>query len=576
MIKILKEIMGDIAESMWKHYVLWSVILVAVCCFLNMELFWIFNQRFFLSDTDGWMRAARVLDWMDNFQWGERIFPYTNPPYGFVLHWTRVCDVIWALLALPFLAIFPLKGAVFWGGMFFSPLFFIFTMIALLWGLKPYLPKVSDAAQKKIFSIVVLFLLYYLNKIDNTFAFHRPDHHSLMCFVFSFNIAAILLDNIEQKFKRIFFAGVFSGIGMWASSAIEGLFVVALVLLVLVINWAFYKRSILSAVYFALGLFVAVGFAWLINPPLNGWWEVDINRLSIVHVVLTGLILASFVLVHVLKLQKTMAKIAVLSILAAVSAGLVVLIFGADKVLVSIYDPQVYKIFVSRINEMKPIPFVWIRILSVIAGFLFLAAFLYKDRLKSLYLTDMMIMLLVTLVVSVCIMRFFPYYNIILGVMMILALYRVLAYPYKTWLGKSFKIVYLWAPVIYLATFLPLSMEDRLPPMRGPVLVDLFQSPELLFKQGVDAVGSPYHTNVEGILDNYKMWYSTDEEELKELIKKHNVQTVYMTFTIFSDFYVNPLRYQDRFYSKVMLNEDIYPWLERVTDHYYRVNYEKF
>ena len=103
MIQALKEIGHDFANSFWRHYIIWAFVLTAAVIGLNMELFWLYRHDFFYTDTDCWMRAMRITDWLQNFQWSETIFPWTNPPHGFVLHWTRACDVIWALLCLPFL-----------------------------------------------------------------------------------------------------------------------------------------------------------------------------------------------------------------------------------------------------------------------------------------------------------------------------------------------------------------------------------------------------------------------------------------------------------------------------------------
>ncbi len=574
MITALKEIINDCLESLWKHYILWSFILVLITTGLNMELFWMFHYDFFLTDSDSWMRALRITDWLSDFQWSEKVFPWTNPPHGFILHWTRACDVVWAILALPLTLFMPLKSAVFWGGMLFSPLFFAFTMSTLCWGLKPYVPDTH--AKQKIFAVAVIFLLFYLNKIDNTFVFHRPDHHSLMSLVFSFNIAVILRSYIKPKLTNMLIAGALSGFGMWASSAIEGLFVVTLMLMALSINWIFYKKSALNIIYYAFGLFCAVCLAWLINPPFGGWAEIDINGLSIAHTVLTGLIFISYAFIYRLNPQKIISKISLLGSFTILSAALMLCFFGTDRILIPIYEPHVQQYFLPRINEMKHMPLVGIRIISVILGCILLIALIYRDRLKTFYLADLIICFTGVSVAATCVMRFFPYYNMMLGVLIILVLYRIMAYHSKSWFGNFGKILYVLLPVLALAALLPIPSEKHFPPLQGPILTDLFDAPEIIFKQGVDTVGSPYHTNVEGIIDNYKMWFTTDENELKSLLKKHKIKEIYLPLDPFSEFYVELFDNTDKLYGKVMIDEEIYPWMDKIAEHHYSVNYDKF
>lgn len=579
MIKAFMETLQDLAQALWKHYILGAFLLVAAFTGLNMQLFWFFEQNFFWTDTDCYLRALRIIDWLSDFQWSEKIFPWTNPPHGFELHWTRACDIIWATLAAPFMLIMPLKYAVFYGGILFSPLFFALTVIALFWGIKSYVPNTPD--KYKIFAVAFLLVLFYLNKLDDTFGFQRPDHHSLMCFVFSFNIAVILRNQIHFCPKEFIYAGIFAGIGMWASSALEGLFVVALILSVLSINWIFYQHPLKNLIYFATGLFGAVSLAWLINPPLHGWNIVDINRLSVVHAVLCGLILLSFLILKQLNLTTKIAKLCGLAIAATISAGLIIGIFGTDSIFVSIYHPLVWKYFVPRIGEMTSLPFAYeyigIRHYAILFGTLLIAVILYRHKLKTSYAPDLLVLFFATLITAVSVIRFFPYFNVILSVLTALVLFELMTYPFKSpWFGKFLKFTYIAVPVAVLTTFLPLQGTTHMPRMQGPALVDLFEAPELLFNQGVDTVGSPYHTNTEGIIDNYKMWFSSDEDELKALLKKHQVRQIYLRLVLFSEFYQDPFHNLDKLYAKVMLNAEPYPWMEQIGENHYVINYDKF
>ena len=62
MIKAFMETLQDLAQALWKHYILGAFLLVAAFTGLNMQLFWFFEQNFFWTDTDCYLRALRIID----------------------------------------------------------------------------------------------------------------------------------------------------------------------------------------------------------------------------------------------------------------------------------------------------------------------------------------------------------------------------------------------------------------------------------------------------------------------------------------------------------------------------------
>ena len=108
------------------------------------------------------------------------------------------------------------------------------------------------------------------------------------------------------------------------------------------------------------------------------------------------------------------------------------------------------------------------------------------------------------------------------------------------------------------------------------VLADTFNGPELTWIQNVDTVASPHHTNVEGIRDNRIMWFTTDENKLKELLKKREVNYITLYNVIESEYYANPDDNTDKLYGKVLTGKNTYPWMEKTDERTYRINYDKF
>ena len=562
------------AEHIVQHYILWTFLLVCVISLIGCGVFYLSHGALFYTDTDCYTRALRIIDWLDDFQWAEKIFPYFNPPHGFILHFTRACDVIWLILSAPFMPFLPLKDAIFYGGMLFSPLFMFCSIAVILWGIRPYLPPMPN--KNSIFIIFALIGVALFGKLTFIFSFSRPDHHSLMAFVMCACIAVILRNQIQGNLRHLFTCGLLCGLGMWASSAIEGLFAVAVMLTVLVFNRIFYNRDGKELIYFALGLFLSVTAAWLINPPYGGYTEIDINRLSIIHSVLTALMLLAFLALNLIKSRNKFILIAAFGIAALICAGMMLMIFGGDNLLVSIYDPYISKHFLPFVSEMRHQSPSGYEMPLFILGLCSLAVLLYVGKFRQQYLTDLLIIFMPICIAALMYRRFFPYYLVTAVYIYALTLFIAAYGAQKKEVFKWVAFFYILIPVFYLATFHYKYQKSTLPEIKSPILTDLFKAPEIMFFYGVDSVGGPYHVNVEGIKDNHTMWFTTDEQKLKNLLKKHHVQAVYLWPYPHSDYYVLPKDNTDKLYGKVLTGENIYPWLKKIDDRYYEVDYSAF
>ena len=560
----------NLSEFICNHYIWWAFVLVILITLFNIGCFLQESGSLFYTDSDCYTRALRIIDWLKDFQWAEKLFPYFNPPYGFELHFTRICDVIWLALATPFMLFLPLKEAVFYGGMVFSPLFMALALAVVLWGLKPYLPKMKN--QHITFIIFSLTALCLFDKLSDIFNFSRPDHHSLMCFIVCCALAMILRNQIRQKPKSLFWLGVLCGCGLWASSALEGLFVVAIVLSVLAVNRIFYRHSALELLYYAIGLFLCVMFAWIINPPLNGWLAVDINRLSIVHVVLTALMVSAFWALTWFRDENRLWQICYFGIAAMVCALLMLLIFGSERLFVSVYNPEVYKVFIQEIDEMQHQTFWDYATPSFVFGALIMGYLIYISRGRQAYVVQLLIFFAVITTAALIYRRFYQYYIAIFVVLYGIGLFLLMFAAAKSEKGKLGALLYVLFPVFYLNAFYPAPQKTEFPPLKANALVYIFKAPELMFYQGVDTVGGPYHTNVEGIVDNRLIWTSEDEEEVKNLLKKHQVRSIYLSDCKNCE----AEKHTHQLFGQVISGQNLYPWLNKIGDGHYEIDYTKF
>lgn len=568
----MKLLWQNIEQSFYKHYILWTFLLITVGIAIQSLLFYARYNELFYVGTDCYTRALRIVDWLGEFQWHEKIFPYLNPPHGFVLHFTRICDVIWLLLAAPFLLFMPLKEAIFYGGFLFSPLFMILTVILMLWGLKPYLP--ATKGKQALFLFFALLAPYAINQLTSAFVFSRPDHHSLMACIMCAGIAVVLRNYDKPNLKHLFWLGILCSLGMWASSALEGLFVAAGILTVLAVNQIFYKHNKQELTSFSMGLFLGVAAAWLINPPYGGYSIIDINRLSVVHLVLTFLMFSAFWGLSFIKSENKIVLIFTLGAAALTCAALMLLIFGVHNILVPIYDPVVYRAFVQKVGEMQHQSLLSYETPCLILGIISVICLLHFSKNNPAYLVNLLIFYGFAGISSLICRRFFPYYVVVYTIIFGLTLFALASGAQKSDKLKWLTVIYITLHLFYFNSLYNVPRKLEIPQMKPTALVNFFYAPKLVFQQEIDAIGGPYHTNVEGITDNDILWYSTDEDTLKMLIKKHNIHSIYLTADIYPHMYPDPKNNTDKLYGKIITGKQLYPWLIKIDDGHYEIDYE--
>lgn len=569
--KLLSYNIKDFSQSFWQYYALWTLPILAIITLTNFLLFYYSHEEIFYVDSDSYTRALRMVDWIQDFSWAEKIFPYTNHPNGFILHFTRISDIFWLLFTLPFIPFTTLKDAVFYGGFFFSPFFLYLTIITVLWGIKPYLEK--HANKEVIFITLLPFIMLFCTKLTIAFDFYRPDHHSVMCFVFAYNISALLRSYIIKNQREIFFAGILAAMGIWASSAPEGLYVAMISLCILTIDSIFFEQNNKTSLFYSTGLLLGVCFAWLVNPPYGSWSVLNNTRLSVIHVALCALIAFSFCIYTICNPQQKIKKICLLIFLALVCTSIMLALFGFNTLFTPPGQEVTAKYFFPRIKELNNIfEISSFLILPLIVG----AIIIYYLDFKQPNVRCMLIIYILTAPLCVWIVRFYPYYLNLWLMLYSFGLIAISGLINKSDKYKIIAFVYVIWPIFYLLSFDYNPTKIEMPKMSGVVLTDTFRGPELVWRQNVDTISSPYHTNVEGIGNSHTMWFTTDEKTLKELLLKHEVSYIYLPNIKISKYYINPDENTDKLYGKVLTGKDEYKWMQKVSDRLYKVNYADF
>lgn len=494
-----------------------------ICSFIAILLLGLFSAfsmwlsgKFYYLDTDCYTRYLRIIDWIKNdFPWKEKIFPFTNCPYGEVLHFTRINDVIWLIFSLPFMAILPIKEAIFTGGLIFSPIMFFLALSVLIYTLKKSAGKKDFIAPSPF---IFIFAVIFLSK-SMVFEFGRPDHHSLMLLITVFLM--FCLSDITPK--KMFFAGIIASLGIWASSAFEGMLLAYAVLAILCTGIFFFRHSFDYAYNYTFGLFVGTLLAYGLNPPFEGYLYFDNARLSLIHVVICGLTCAIFFVGNRLNPRKFSSQFLILFFGTIISVAAVISIFGFETIFAPIFKGKVAQYFAPYISEMKP------TLPSECPYFIFgsIEILLLYRLFKRKSFSDIAVysLFFFYLPIAAFIRRFLAYeilFYVLITSFMLIEIFKRLN------ISTKYRLSALSLIVINLAFAVSFYYDDKpvqtdYPELKGCALTNIFIAPRLIYETGINTVGSPYHNNIDGITDAIEIFLLSDENLIKKELKKRKI-----------------------------------------------------
>ena len=303
-----------------------------------------------LFGPDSYMRLNRLLHLLGDGGWYSSLYPYSNAPFGEVLHWTRAFDVPLLAatgLAAPFVG---LKTAVLWSGALISPLLQVATLLALLWAMRPVL----DARSR--FFLGLLFLFQPAVLVN--FIAGRADPHSLILFLFvlSMGFTARLLTR-PYRASICLGAGAVAALALWVS--VESLAAVLLNLLALGLFWVFKGQDFAKkGLAVSLSLLAGVAIAMALERPLGQMLAVEFDRISVVSLTLLALNAALWGGLGVLDQRCADARARLLLAGAgALAAGLALWLVFPKFYLGPMVDmhPGIKPIWFDYIKEAKPV-----------------------------------------------------------------------------------------------------------------------------------------------------------------------------------------------------------------------------
>ncbi len=304
-----------------------------------------------LVDSDGYARLVRILRLVETGGWFDSTLPRANWPDGGTLHWTRPLDVILIALALPIAAVTGFNTALYWAGVMVSPLLHGLAALAVMWAARPLLGS-PGAVIAGMLTAIQFGILGYAT-------IGHADHHMLIGLIAALAIGLTIRalmetgaetgeGDEEKKAGRYALAlGVVLAAGIWVGTEVQ--VTAGLCLGVLGLRWAFEGEAWLECNRrLALGLALGLAAAAAVERG-PGFFDVQYDRISVVHLALAAFVLAFWGCVGALggRLQSVGSRlgagIAGAAVIVAVMAALFPKVLvsplkDADPVLLGIFD----------------------------------------------------------------------------------------------------------------------------------------------------------------------------------------------------------------------------------------------
>lgn len=523
-------------------------------CLLLLSYFQITEANYTYVDTDNYFHVLRTIEFMQNPSFSEHLFKWTNYPFGEISHWTKLPDIIMSLLILPFTHFYSLKTAALLGGFLFNPLFLFLTF------------TVSWLTAKKLLNFrsrTALFIIFFAQtNFMQTFLANRPDHHSMLMF---FNACALwqFTKFIEtKKQKNLILLALCAASSLWIT--VEGIFLYIGIAGYLYISSLLKKCAFNQLCHFSVFYTLFITIFYIINPPYQGYLYFDNGRLSIFYILLNIWICLS--LYTALFFQKRLTQ----TILLCASALFALILAYLYGLLFSPFEDSIQIIFTDRVSEMASGGNIYYLAYPIVA--LCCAILLFQKKEYSPVYFYVLLNLITYIPLQLFAMRFTA--TAVFYAAFLITLYLT------TLNMKNWKFVLLTC-LLYSLNFITfaihtlaandiLSITPHTPTQvnleknkfpEGSVVTDAFMTPYIIWYAEKPTIASTYHRNITGLIDNNKILFSTDKDEVIKLIRKHKVGSIYLPYDIDSKYYAEPEKNCDRLYGQIMKCGNYPDWL---------------
>lgn len=547
-----------------------------------------------LVDTDCYMRLVRVEQLYTTHEWFNTTIDRSNAPYGESSHWTRLLDILLLAGAIPAAPFFTFKTALFWWGMMISPLLHVASFIALCWVTRPLLKPDSQ------FRLGLLFLGQV--GVWNYFALGRPDHHSILLFLFILFLGfAVRMLRRPTQGNSAYWAGLIVATAMWVSP--ETLAVVAMAWLSFISLWVTaqreYKQYARQTAAFSLTLLGGSCFYLLLERPWSQIFLIEYDKLSIIHIAIFLLFCVFWIVVvlrkHSLpKVWQRLTAIFIFSIASFIGVALYCPDFLRGPY--AAVDARIIPLWLKQVQEVQPIfplngetrssfltllgpsflafPYVgwtlyrnrvnrsWI--LWPIGSIIFVALTCYQIRWAAYAETVLIFpltMLLAQLLERIRLFALKPLSKMILSITITLLFFLFFPLLGGWLLPDSAKAEQALPPVLVTPATAFLTDPAGLGSTSKIILAAIDFGPEILYRTPHKVLATPYHRNSSGILFAHAVMSATQDSTAFALLKERHVNLILLYPASHEQLLFNPTNNPATLYARLLDGE--YPtWLQ--------------
>jgi hypothetical protein len=479
-----------------------------------------------LNDPDSYMRLLRL---EQGIRAGHLVVTVArdDSDAGVMVEWSRLLDMLLWVMAAPFALFLGWHRALFIAGVALGPLSVGALGAALAWVVEPF------AARRFLWTAPVAAAV-----LPGVLTYAVPGvvHYHILLLVLIAVTVGFVARAWQDDVGYGFLAGVSGGFAIWLTP--ETMPFVLMAFAALLIRWM-HVRLGAAMTACAAGCLDVLGFALVIDPPQGGYGVPEIDRLSLVYVVMALLLLAGCGALW--RLEKRPAKWrrwAGLALMAGLIAAWVAMFPKVAMGPYGIMSPENARKFFGVIQEQQPIRgSALVTFLS--PGALALAYAIWRaveGRARWLWLY-VAACTFVALVLGAKFILFVGFSACAAAVLLPLALsevsLRLEAVPSRAMLLRLTvlfaalgvpEVAAMGAAKLEAGTKFPSCSLRDIAPLLAPagqqiVLAEAQDTPELLYRSQVETVGSLYHHGLEGYLRAWAAWRAAPGAEVPAAVR---------------------------------------------------------
>lgn len=536
-----------------------------ICIFLIMVSWYISGmapvKKGELLDTDCYMHLVRVRDLYCTGNWHDPVVIRANAPYGHRLHWSKPFDILLLIGAVPVSLFVDFETALFWWGVVVSPILMIASFIVIPWATRPVFTGKDGP-------FLAGFVFIFQSSVLALCQAGRPDHHSLLLFIFVLSVG-INLRLIQNPYKALlcYTAGAVSGLAMWVS--LESIVPTCIIIGVLGLLWILRNDNFSTkSLHYCVALLVIIGLSIFIEKPWNAMTRPEYDRTSIVHWSIFGFITIFWTTIFIFDRYTSLFQWVTCRFWFAI-IGVVVIVLATILCFPNFYnspypemDAKVFKTYFTKVNEIQPLlssdslPIAIQLIGSAIVCFPFLVYLIFRkkrdnDRQAWIYI---LLSFIIFLLASLYQVQWSGYAQTLLVLPMTRLMVLLRQRGPKTGFLKTVKndviiLMFCGFPLffgLFVGKFVKkesstenhqsisivrlceyLNTEGKRQERNFRILAHIDFGPEILYRTQHEVIATPYHTrNGLGILDTYNIMTADTDEQALEIIRKRSIDMI--------------------------------------------------